>query len=120
MIPSSIYNVDLGKLIQRIIPNRLKTAQRLAWLQCLAYPFSYIYQQFLLFRTAKNYQLLITPQVCYMELMLNGRYDNILQRITIKDGLEELPTYIFQEAELKPVFIFQEAEDEPIFIYTDG
>jgi hypothetical protein len=120
MIPSSIYQIDFIKLVQRVLPTKLRTAERLAWLKCLTYPASYLYQQFLYFKTAKDYQLLITPQVCYLKLLLNNRYDNTLRRIVIVDGNDKPPVYLYQEAELKPVFLYQESEAQPVFFYTEG
>jgi hypothetical protein len=120
MINQSIYTIDYSKLVQWLLPSRLRTTARLAWLMCCVYPVQVIYQQFLTFKAAKDYQLLITPQVCFLQKMLNDRYDTNLRRIIITDGSDKPPTYIFTELELKPVFIRQESEAAPVFIYTDG
>lgn len=63
---------------------------------------------------------MITPQVCYLERLLNDRYDSELRRIKIDDGIFHLPIYIYQEDEIKPVYLFTEDENKPVYLYTDG
>ena len=87
---------------------------------CLITPVSILHQRFLLYRNAKNYQLFITPQVCFLERLLNDGFDFTLRRIRIVDAIWYLPTYIYQEAELKPVAIYQEAEFNPVYLYTEN
>ena len=73
-----------------------------------------------MYRTAKLYHLLITPQKCYLEKLLNDRYDFTLRRIYIDDGIDKTPPYLYQHAELKPKYIRQASEATPVWFYTSG
>ena len=72
------------------------------------------------FRKAKLYQLLITPQVCYLEKMLNDRFDFTNRGIFIDDAKDKAPLYIFRRDELKPKYIYRRIENKPVYIYTRG
>lgn len=117
-----IYDIDYSKFRQRLLPSFLRLPKWLAWVKCMTYPAVVIYQDFLRFRAAKNYQLLITPQVCYLERLLNDRFDSVERRIVIIDGEDKPPVFLFTEEEDKPVYLFTEEEEdeEPTFIYTEG
>ena len=90
------------------------------WLLALVTPIIFLYGDFKRFRTAKKYQLLITPQVCYLEKMLNDAFDFTLRRITIVDAVWFPATNIFQELELKPLALYTEIEALPLILYTEG
>ena len=91
-----------------------------SWIAIIKSPVILLYQDFLRFRNAKNYELKITPQVCYMQKLLNDRFDFINRRIIIVDGLDKPPTFIYKVAEIKPVFIYLNSQSLPHFIYTSG
>ncbi len=116
----NIYNIDYSKLIGWLTPQELRKNKLRRLLNIMVAPVVVVYQLFLLYRTAKLYQLKITPQKCYLELLLNNRYDFTLRRIYIDDGVDRPPFYIFQNAELKPKFIRQRSENLPARIYTSG
>jgi hypothetical protein len=117
---ASFYNIDLKKLSRISLPKSKRKAKRLARIYAAIYAASEVFQQLMRFRKAKLYQLMITPQVCYLERLLNDRWDFTQRRIRIVDGSDKPPLFIYQEAEEKPVFIYQEEENQPVFIYTEG
>jgi hypothetical protein len=116
----NIYDIDYTKAVQWLIPNWLRQSVMVSWLGALVRPHVWLYQAFLRYRTAKLYQLMITPQVCYMERLLNDRFDNIERRIYIDDGITYTPAYIYLESEDKPLWLYTEGESEPIFLFTEG
>jgi hypothetical protein len=116
---SKPFDVDFPKLVRLLVPPRLRKVKHIAWLQSLANPVNYLYQQFRRNRDANLYRLYITPQVVYMEKLLNDRYDISGRRIRVKDALVFEPEYIFQEQELKPVYIYKEEENKPVYLFTD-
>ena len=63
---------------------------------------------------------MITPQVCYLQRMLNDAYDFTLRRIVIDDAIWHLPWFLYTENELKPEYFFKESENNPAYLYTDG
>src|SRR5205085_605358 len=89
-------------------------------MQASFFPFIWLHAQFLKYRDAKNYQLIISPQVCYLERMLNDRFDSSLRRIKIDDAVWHLPWFLYQEDELKPQALFLESENKPKALYTEG
>lgn len=110
----NIFNINYGRLVVWLLPNALRTPTVIAFAEALIKPITSAYQAFLQFRTARLYELGITPQVCYLEKLLNDRYDPIQRRIEIVDSIDQLPQYIFLAAEEKPVFLGTKT------IYTDG
>jgi hypothetical protein len=79
-----------------------------------------VFQSLLKFREAKLYDLMITPQVCYLERLLRDRFDYVQRRIEIEDAVWYGPVFIFQQAELQPQWLYTASESQPIFIFTNG
>src|SRR4051812_23650373 len=109
---SKIYNIIYSKLTHWLTPGMLRKPSMLAWLNVCIAPVLFIYNNLLRFRKLKLYQLSITPQVCYLEKLLNDQYDYFSRGIYIVDAEDKDPIYIFQEIEDKPVYIFTEAENQ--------
>jgi hypothetical protein len=116
---SKLFEVDLPKLVRLLLPPRMRKMKHVAWLQALTNPVNYLYQQFRRNRDANLYRLYITPQVVYMEKLLNDRYDISGRRINIKDALVYDAEYLYQEQELKPLYIYKEEENKPVYLFTD-
>lgn len=113
-----IFETDYMKLVWLIVPPRLRKIKQITWLQGLCSPVNLLYQLFRKNRTANLYRLKITPQVCYLERLLNDRYDIADRRITIVDSVTFDPVYIYLQQENKPQYIYTKAEDQPVYIYT--
>lgn len=119
-MPYNSYDINFYKLAVWLTPHEYRKEKFLIILKALVYPLIFVHNVFLKYRKAKLYQLMITPQVCYLERLLNDRYDSELRRIKIDDGIFHLPIYIYQEDEIKPVYLFTEDENKPVYLYTDG
>lgn len=117
---SKIYDIDYTKLVGWNTAKDLRKPRLLRYLAVLVGPVNFIYLAVRRFRKAVLYALAITPQKCYLEKLLNDRYDYTLRRIYIDDSADKPPFYIFQEAELKPKYIYRRSENKPRFIYTSG
>ena len=117
---ASIYDIDYDKLGKIFIPEPLRKPILSAWVKVLLSPIKTVYEAFLSYRTLKLYELTITPQVCYMERLLNDRWDDTLRRIVIEDAPDHAPIVYYLEAELKPDVYFTEAENLPVVYYTEG
>jgi len=113
-LSNSIYDIDFLKAVRYNIRRKYRRPRILALLNAMAKPVVLIYQDFIRYRTAKLYQLMITPQKCWLERLLNDRYDYTSRRIYIDDGIDFPPTYIYQDAELKPIYLGTKS------IYTSG
>lgn len=118
-MPSSVYNINFKRVVKWNTPFPLRKTFWLTFLGVLILPVVQLYQSFLLYRKAKLYDLMITSQICYMEAMLNDRYDNTQRRIYIVDGIEMPPLYMYQDDELHPIWLYTDAESH-VDLYTDG
>lgn len=119
-INPNIYNIDYSKLVTWLTPAPLRKAKLTAWLTALIQPMETVYNLFVSYRTAKLYELTITPQVCYLERLLNDRWDINLRRIVIEDAPDRAPVVYYLEAELKYVNYYLESENLPVVYYTEG
>ncbi|MCW3467647.1 hypothetical protein [Chitinophaga nivalis] len=115
---SKIFEINYPKLVRLLLPPRLRQPRQVAWLQALTTPVSYLFQQFRRNRNANIYRLKITPQVVYLEKLLNERYDISNRRIRITDAFSYEPWYIYQIAEDKPQFLYQPGEHKPVHLFT--
>jgi len=115
-----VYDIDYKKIVKWWTPYPLRDVFLLTYLGVIIYPIAQVHQLFLRFKTAKLYQLKITPQVCYLEKMLNDAFDFTARRIWIDDAIWYQPTYLYQENELKPVALSTDAENKPIYLYQEG
>lgn len=120
MINERIYIIDWKRFIRWCTPHFMRKAQWLSFLGVIMKPIADVHGYFNAYRAQKKYQLMITPQKCYLERMLNDRFDNRLRRIYIDDGIDRPPFYLFQEAELKPKYLYRTSENQPKYLYTSG
>lgn len=114
------FDIDFFKLVAWLTPKPLRKEKFGVMMKACVYPLIYVHNLLIKYRDAKLYQLSITPQVCYLERMLNDRFDYTQRRIYIIDADWHLPMFLFQEDELKPVFLFRESENRPKALYTEG
>jgi hypothetical protein len=104
LMNKKVYYIDFDKLVNWLVPAYIRKQIITNWLIVLVGPVVTVYQNFIRFRNQKLYDLSITPQVCFLQKLLNDRYDFTLRRIIIVDGIDKPPTYIFLDAELKPLY----------------
>lgn len=114
---ANIFSIDYKKLVRLLLPIRLRKAIVLAFLGAFIWCLQLIYNVFNLNRGANLYRLKITPQVVYLEKLLNDRYDIGQRRIVIDDTITHDALYIYQKEEAKPLSIFLKSENKPVFLY---
>lgn len=122
MNSNATYNIDIKKLVLQLLPQIYRQPKHVAWLQALVQPLITLYALFNAFRNSTLYQLSITPQVCYLEKMLNDKYDVALRRIYIDEPPEIEGVPLYQEVEVKPQVLFTEAEvvDDEFVLYQES
>lgn len=113
-----MIQVDFRRIIIWLLPVDPRTTIEVSWLQALFAPLRTLYTLFNGRRVTNLYTLSITPQVCYLEKMLNDRYDDTERRIYITDGERVPDVYIYLEDEQKPLYIYLDSEASPVYIYT--
>ena len=112
----NIYTLDIERLAHWLVPERWRQPVTLAWVKSMAVNLTNLFNRFLLYRERKKYDLLITPQVCFLEKALNDKYDFIQRRIYIEDGDDQDPVHLFKRDELKPVYLYKRSEDQPVYL----
>ncbi|MFT3750975.1 MAG: hypothetical protein QM768_21860 [Agriterribacter sp.] len=117
----NFYDIKPTRLARWMTPKPNRKPGFMAFMQALLFPLFYAHDRFIRYREAKLYQIMITPQVAMLELLLNDKYDSSEKRIYITDAEWHLPVFLFQEDELQPVYFFRADEpDEPVWLYTEG
>lgn len=117
---NAIYNIIYSRLVTWLTPKLLRKNKLLAFIGVAIKPVQFVYQDLLKYRAQKLYDLSITPQVCYLQKLLNDRYDYAQRRITIIDAVDQEPVYFFRRSENKPVYMYRRSEDQPVYFYTRG
>jgi hypothetical protein len=122
MINIKRYIIDYVKFVTERLPDpEIRRVEVVAFAMALVSPVITLYNQLLAFRSLLLYKLTITPQVCYLEKMLNDQYDSDLRRIYIEDAIHYESLFLFLEGENLPIFISTEGESAPItFVYSEG
>ncbi len=120
MVNHNIYNVNWKKLLLWLIPGPLRRVILLRWLTIITGPVQALYSALMLYKGGVKYWLGINSQVCYMEKMLNDRYDATMRRIYIERPPSVLPLYVYLRSELKPVYIFKNGEGNIKYLFTKG
>ena len=105
-----IYDIGYKKLVNALTPQVLRKPKIMALLYALVNPVVYVYNLFLINRRSNLYRLMITPQVCYVEIALNDKYDGVARRITITRPKSYDPLFLFRKIENKPVYLYRKTE----------
>ena len=115
---SKIYNIDWKKLTAWLIMVLLRTSKLVAFNNAGSALVNDLHTRFIFYKNWTEYRLGITPQTCYLEKLLNDRFDVVERRIVIVKGVEfpALPLYL--KAEGKPVNLFKKSEAIPLVLYT--
>lgn len=112
-----IYRTDLNKLAILLLPPRLRSASLLALLKAFVAPITAISASFTQYRNETDQFLGITPQVCYLEKILNDRFD-IQRRIYIENTSGYNILLIHTDEKAEPILLHtQESGAAPVLIH---
>lgn len=112
-----IFETDIVEAMRLLTPPQLRKPVISAFLSSAGHVLGAVLTSLRLSRVANIYRLGITPQVCYLEKMLNDRFDNTARRIFILNPVIKDITYIYTDAENKPVALYTDAV---IYRYRNG
>ena len=115
---NNIYNINWKRLVAQLTIKRLRKTKHLAWLNSLITPLAQLTNDFQLYRNYVNYRIGITPQVCYLEKLLNDRFDILERRIRIVKPVVFAPLVLFTKDENKPAKFYRKSEGNPVKLYT--
>ena len=94
-----MYKIDYTRLADWLVPSILRRNVLLSLSYALINPVRKLYVDFMKFKTDSEYRLNHNSQVCYLEKVLNDRFDPDEKRITIVDGWRFNQVYIYKETE---------------------
>jgi hypothetical protein len=117
-----IFDINYKKLTTWLVPQVLRKSGTMALLNALVSPVVYVYNLFLINRRYNLYKLMITPQVCYVEMALNDKYDSSNRKIKIVQPKRKDPLFLYKKLESKPVYLFTkgEATKPKTWLYQKG
>ncbi|HRB60884.1 MAG TPA: hypothetical protein PK327_08015 [Niabella sp.] len=109
-----IYTVNVGRLAKMLLPVKLRQPLLLALQEALFSALEWLYCRFTNYKKKISWELTITPQVCYLQGMLNDLFDYTDRRIVVTEvELALQPAlYLKSEGTIKGQITYKEAEDE--------
>jgi hypothetical protein len=113
---SLMFKIDYNKLVMWLIPEALQFPVIVAWVKALTAPIDVLYKNFETYQDSITEKLSHNSQVCYLERILNTKFDPDLRRIYIKDGTQFGKLYIYTEPELKPKYLYNASENKPLYV----
>lgn len=117
-----IFDISYKKLTTWLVPEVLRKSKTMALLNALVSPVVFIYNLFLINRRNNLYKLMITPQICYVEMALNDKYDSSNRQIKIVQPKRKEPLFVYRKVENRPVFLYtkSEAAKPKTWLYQKG
>lgn len=115
-----LFKIAYNILIKLLFPMFMQGARLLAFMESLIAPIKSMRDDYSKFRDGNMYKLEHNSQVCYLEAVVNDRYDAGLRRLRVVDGATQQPLYIFQVTEQKPVPLYLESENSPVYLYQES
>lgn len=113
----SIFQTDFKRLLQQLLPTFLRKPLIKAFISAISSAINALRNRFNLNRDRNLYNLSITPQVCYLEKVLNDKFDFTQRRIYINNGDWRAAVSVFLVAENNPVALYLTSENQPIPLY---
>ena len=100
-----MYNINIFQLIELALPPNFRKQGIKALFKVLLTPIAWLWADFTNFRAEKAYIMAHNSQVCYLQALLNDKFDYTQRRITISDGSNYDRDYIFTDPEQQPQYL---------------
>lgn len=100
-----IFKLNIDKLVVLLLPISWRQPRMIAFLRSLAAPVKRLLYDFQQHRLRNIYRINHNWQKCYLEAALNDEFDPQLRRITIDEGEQHTPNYIYTSGEQQPSFL---------------
>lgn len=114
---NNIYNVNWFRLVNMLVLPAVKKPLVLAFINSAIAPIRSNYDSFLGFKNDAEYRLKHNGQVCYLQKVLNDKFDNALRRIVVRNIQPKQPLWVYYPEDNKPVFVYNEV-NRPLFVYN--
>jgi hypothetical protein len=100
-----MYNLNWNAFVQDKTPSAVRKPKLLALLGALLYPLKTLHTDFLLWKTAQERHVAISPQVRIMRYWLNELFDTSARRFVIRDYINVTPVLIWGESYNRPLYL---------------
>lgn len=116
----NIFQTDFKRLMLQLLPTFLRKPLFKAVVSAIGSALNVLCDRFNLNRDRNLYNLSITSQVCFLEKVLNDKFDNVQRRIYISNGAWRAPLPIYLILENQPVYLYLESENQPVPLYLQN
>jgi hypothetical protein len=117
---NNFYNLNIGRLLLWLLPQMYRTTALFKWVVCMAIPVQRLHLNFMAFRVSTLYYLGITPQVCYLEKLINDKCDAAARRLFITDVQAVPALYLWPDAAARDVNFTADVYVWPDARYANG
>lgn len=101
------YDISFSQLVLQLLPPILHFDLVIAFASALIYPLTQIHKAFTIL--VANTDTSVNSQVCYMQSILNDRYDYYERRVVVRDSAIDYDSF----------FLFDEGRGNPAMLYDD-
>jgi len=117
MINSNVYIIDFERLINWLNATFLRAPKYIKYLQAILTPLQRFYNNFMLYKADAIYRVSHNSQKCYMQKVLNDKFDNDLRRIEIRNARIFEPNWFYHPEDDKPLFFYDPEDNKPVYFY---
>jgi len=118
-----IYNINFTRLINWLVPPRLRREKLLNWLKVLVSQIQTLYNAWKSYHDDVDYRTGLNGQVCRLEGVLNDAFDPELRRINITDTNEYLVNLTHTDEAQDPLPLYMPDtgyNDDIVVIHDDS
>lgn len=102
------YTININRLVELLLPRVLRKGVLTGLITSLIFPLNRLQSLFAAYRADVDYKLNHNSQVCFLQAVLNDRFDNVMRRIFI----DAAPITTWDG------FLWDEETDRPIMLGT--
>lgn len=117
---SNLYNTSESVLINENTPIRQRKRKTNKWLSAVFTPIVKMRIDFLAFRNESLYKVNHNSQICYLQAVLNDKFDNVLRRIVIRNAVLKEPIWFYEPEENKPVLFYEPSDNKPVYFREES
>lgn len=100
-----MYSINIFQLVELALPPNFRKQGIKALFKVLLTPIAWVWADFTNFRAKTAYIMAHNSQVCYLQALLNDKFDYTQRRITLRDGSLYNRDYIFTDGEQQPQYL---------------
>ncbi len=112
---SNYYNINWYTLGYDWLLISLRKPGLMAFVKSVLRPMELLHLDFLNFRADCLYKVQHTSQVCYLEAMLNDKFDPLHRRIRIVNTEFKDPIFFYEPLENKDVFFYEPEDNQDLY-----